>query len=439
MGADRRGRTPLAVARAAAVLGLSAVALSYAIPMALSWQPAANFLSPVIRAALVLLAVSLLWTTTSNADLARRLAMVVALLGGVAMLFGLATLGSESGFSRLGAGSTLARLLAMRPPPVIATGLAAIGMSLFLYRPGSERFDASAALASFACGLFFLTSVAHLYDARALTSPAGTAASTLVGALMLLLLSLAILNLHPAGPLAAYSGLDAGAVAKRRLLPAAVLTPIGSGYLMFFALDSQRISPTLAIAVTVFANVLVMLVLINAAGNRVSRVVWDRQRRMEAREAQVRKQGMRDALTQLLNRRGWDAELVDAEKRCRRDGSNACVLVIDLDGLKQINDSEGHKVGDAYIQRAAAALRKAARRGEPLARLGGDEFAYLVPDCDAEVASEIVDRFQDTLQKSRISASVGYALRNGTSLDQAFEKADAGMYQEKRERKRRRA
>lgn len=439
MGADRRGRTPLAVARAAAVLALSAVVLSYVLPLALSWQPATASLPPVIRATLVLLAVALLWTTTANADLARRLAMVVALLGGIAILASLAAIGSGSGFARLGEGSTLARLLALRPPLVIAAGLAAIGLSLFLHRTGAERFDSSAALASFASALFFLASVAHLYDARALISPPGTVASTLIGALMLLLLSLAVLNLHAAGPLAAYSGPDAGAVTKRRLLPAAVLTPIGSGYLLVFALDSQGISPTLAVAVTVFVNVLVMLILINAAGNRVARVVWDRQRRMEVREAQVRKQGLRDALTQLLNRRGWDAELADAEKRCRRDGSNACVMVIDLDGLKQINDSEGHKVGDAYIQRAAAALRKAARRGEPLARLGGDEFAYLVPDCDADVASEIVDRFQDMLKKGRISASVGYALRDGTSLDQAFEKADADMYQEKRERKRRRA
>ena len=77
MGADRRGRTPLAVARAAAVLALSAVVLSYVLPLALSWQPATASLPPVIRAALVLLAVALLWTTTANADLARRLAMVV--------------------------------------------------------------------------------------------------------------------------------------------------------------------------------------------------------------------------------------------------------------------------------------------------------------------------------------------------------------------------
>lgn len=441
MGADRRGRSPVTVARAGAAAVLAGVALSVLAPLALPGHLSLMAVPAAVRLALVLLALALWWTTTANADLARRLGFAVALLGGVALAAGMLVmaLGLDSVLARLGTEGTLARLLALRPPPLVAAGLAMLGLAVATFRRSSEEFDMAAACAMLAAALLFLACVAHLYDARALTSPAWAAPSSPFGAVLLFMLSLAVLYLHPAGGLAVYAGADAGAVAKRRLLPAAVLTPIASGYLLVFALDSQRLSPTVAVAVTVFANVLVMLVLINAAGNRVARVVWDRQRRMEAREAQVRKQGMRDALTQLLNRRGWDAEIEEGERRCRREGLNACVLVIDLDGLKQINDSAGHKAGDAYIQRAAAALRKAARRGEPLARLGGDEFAYLVPDCEEAAAREIVERFQHTLRAGRINASVGYAMRDGASLSAAFEEADAAMYHDKRERKRRRA
>ena len=226
---------------------------------------------------------------------------------------------------------------------------------------------------------------------------------------------------------------------KRRLLPAAVLTPIASGFVLLYALTGQQLSPTLAVALTVFANVLVMLLLIDGAGNQVARVASDRQARVEAREARVRQQGMRDSMTALLNRRGWDAEVQTGEKRCRTETVDACVVVIDLDGLKRVNDSEGHKAGDAYIHRAAHALRKVARRGDALARLGGDEFAYLAVGCDEAMARTVVVRFQDALSLGKVNASVGYAMRNRRTLLEAFEEADQAMYAQKRARKLRRA
>jgi diguanylate cyclase (GGDEF)-like protein len=426
-----------AIARAAALLCLLTVGAVVLWPpltgLALpSWArlPApAGFL-------LLLMALALALTTTRALLPARRCAIALTVLGAVALLSWIMTAAMGAPAS---AESLLARWLALRPTLLMSLGITALGGSLCWRHGEDERFDLSMWLGTFAVCLFFLAVVGHLYGAGALTAGAPAAASSGLNAALWFALSLASLTLHANGPFSAYAGSGPGAVAKRRLLPAAVLTPIASGFVLLYALTGQQLSPTLAVALTVFANILVMLLLIDRAGNKVARVAQDRQQRVEAREARVRQQGLRDPMTALLNRRGWDAEVQAGEKRCRAEMLDACVVVIDLDGLKLVNDSEGHKAGDAYIHRAAHALRKAARRGDPLARLGGDEFACLVVGCDEAMARAVVVRFQEALRLGKVGASVGYAMRGRRTLLEAFEQADQAMYAQKRVRKLRRA
>ncbi|WP_119964361.1 sensor domain-containing diguanylate cyclase [Simplicispira lacusdiani] len=136
-----------------------------------------------------------------------------------------------------------------------------------------------------------------------------------------------------------------------------------------------------------------------------------------------------DAQTQLANRRAWDEHLAREEDRCRRYGHPAAVLVIDLDGLKQVNDSAGHAAGDALIAQAALALRKAARESDIVARLGGDEFGILAVECDPAGAQALLERTRQILAEHLVPASVGLASRTpGSGLPGAWKSADARMY-----------
>jgi len=149
---------------------------------------------------------------------------------------------------------------------------------------------------------------------------------------------------------------------------------------------------------------------------------------------------LRDALTGLGNRRLWDRLLTTEEERCRRNGSDASVVVVDLDGLKRVNDEEGHAAGDALIRRAARVLHTHLRTPDVVTRVGGDEFALVATDCGEGEAAHLVARLREALEIDSIEASVGAATRSriGT-LERAWRAADSAMYDQKYARKGRRA
>lgn len=140
-----------------------------------------------------------------------------------------------------------------------------------------------------------------------------------------------------------------------------------------------------------------------------------------------------DPLTSLLNRRAWDRLLAQEEERCRRYGHTATVFVIDLDQLKEINDTAGHAAGDALLVRAASALQDVVRDIDIVARLGGDEFGLIAVECDATGAELLLGRLRQALDERHVRASVGLAVREASSgLPRAWEQADRLMYAQKR-------
>jgi diguanylate cyclase (GGDEF)-like protein len=142
-----------------------------------------------------------------------------------------------------------------------------------------------------------------------------------------------------------------------------------------------------------------------------------------------------DTLTGLLNRRGWERWLTREEERFRRFGDPASVVMMDLDGLKRVNDTEGHDAGDAYLRRAAETLRSVTRRGDPVARLGGDEFA-MVATVDPDDVGSLVSRLQDALDAAGTPCSAGVApVGVVTGFAEAIAVADAAMYDDKRARR----
>jgi len=156
-------------------------------------------------------------------------------------------------------------------------------------------------------------------------------------------------------------------------------------------------------------------------------------RRAERAEAEAET----DSLTGLYNRRGWDRLLAAEESRCRRYGHAASVVSVDLNEFKQINDLQGHSIGDQTLANVARALNDSTRDCDVVARVGGDEFAVLAIHCDQQQANILVDRMKETLLRSNLSASIGVAARApAKSLGDAWIQADQNMYVCKRDRKR---
>jgi diguanylate cyclase (GGDEF)-like protein len=140
----------------------------------------------------------------------------------------------------------------------------------------------------------------------------------------------------------------------------------------------------------------------------------------------------RDHLTGLHNRRGWDDAVDREEARTDRSEARAAMAVVDLDGLKRINDEQGHLAGDLLIRRSANVLTSLFRGSDVVARIGGDEFAVLVVDLVDDAAS-VADRIRRSFEGSGIEASVGVATQApGERLRDVFHRADLAMYAHKR-------
>ncbi len=143
-----------------------------------------------------------------------------------------------------------------------------------------------------------------------------------------------------------------------------------------------------------------------------------------------------DSLTGLMNRRGWDLVVRDAQERIDAFGDAVAVAVFDLNKLKQANDRDGHVAGDDLLRRAGRALDAASAPGDRVARYGGDEFVVLANGVPAGALAAHFGAFETALAAVGVSASFGYAatIPAVTGIAEAFELADAAMYEHKRQR-----
>lgn len=144
-----------------------------------------------------------------------------------------------------------------------------------------------------------------------------------------------------------------------------------------------------------------------------------------------------DALTGLVNRFAFD----DALECLDVQGPHPVgVLMVDLDGLKQVNDELGHSAGDALLRRVSEVLRATFRVDDVIARIGGDEFAVLTAGRDAQAVESLAARLIDSLeqhnreyQPTPLRLSIGTAIaESGGSVAAALRDADARMYSMKR-------
>jgi diguanylate cyclase (GGDEF)-like protein len=113
-----------------------------------------------------------------------------------------------------------------------------------------------------------------------------------------------------------------------------------------------------------------------------------------------------DHLTGLLNRRAIESLTERELKRAERQGSTTAFLLIDVDGLKAINDSGGHRAGDTAIRAVADALRRVSRGTDSCGRWGGDEFALLACDTDVNACRSLAERIRREVEDAGAKATV---------------------------------
>jgi len=163
-------------------------------------------------------------------------------------------------------------------------------------------------------------------------------------------------------------------------------------------------------------------------------------------QAELGNLALTDELTGLYNRRGFMALAERQLKIGRRSGRGMLLFMMDVDRLKQINDSFGHLEGDRALKRTAEVLEETFRDSDVLARLGGDEFAVLAVEASGHSEAKIKTRLFECLKaisaepsRHEISLSVGLARFDPcsrTSIGELLAKADESMYEQKRRQSR---
>lgn len=160
---------------------------------------------------------------------------------------------------------------------------------------------------------------------------------------------------------------------------------------------------------------------------------------LEAANRALDLQARTDALTGLLNRRGFETQMAFALALAQRSGRPLSLITVDVDHFKRVNDTYGHEAGDEVLRRLARTLEMRLRHSDRIARLGGEEFVVLLPDTDLQGAQAIAQALVQAMAEQqdpvvgRITVSAGVATMRGlqdSGLD-LLRRGDAALYEAK--------
>ena len=171
----------------------------------------------------------------------------------------------------------------------------------------------------------------------------------------------------------------------------------------------------------------------------VGYVTYRLSRRIREQNLRLAELSRTDVLSRVANRAHWE-EVVEREfQRHRRNGGLACLLMLDIDHFKAINDSHGHTVGDEVIRGVAGVLRDCVRGQDTVGRYGGEEFGIVLPETGAEGAVAIAERIRRRIESEAMAPGVRCTISAGmapASQDYAspvawIKRADEALYRAK--------
>jgi diguanylate cyclase (GGDEF)-like protein len=223
-----------------------------------------------------------------------------------------------------------------------------------------------------------------------------------------------------------------------------IFSGLTAGVVVFFVL-TQADQPWQYVGYPLLAALPLLYGIVSARYIRLTHVDLLRryQARLILRTIELEKMAAHDELTQLYNRRYFYERFQEMLAQTRTSKQSLALVLMDIDGLKKINDEYGHAVGDIMIANLAKVIDKHIRTNDVPTRLGGDEFAVLMPDTDKRGAFALAQRLWEELEQVpmyeheglqvmlNISIGVSGFPWGGEDLDEMMHWADADMYANK--------
>ena len=149
--------------------------------------------------------------------------------------------------------------------------------------------------------------------------------------------------------------------------------------------------------------------------------------------AKLQSLALTDELTGLSNRRAWEQGLEREVARVQREGGHLWVAMLDLDHFKAFNDERGHQAGDELLEHSADAWRRQIRASDLLSRYGGEEFGLAFPAWPPEIAHAVVERLRTAVPEGQTCSAGLVAWDGKESPDELVARADAALYEAKRQ------
>jgi diguanylate cyclase (GGDEF)-like protein len=323
-----------------------------------------------------------------------------------------------------------------RPAPETAGCLFLLGISINLIRAKSRVAVWFADLVAITLSMLVLVlssgEIFNAVHAFAYSTRIHSSQQTLV--CLILLTVVALLRRAERGVLSIFLGHGMGATFARVIAPILVLLPIlreiGRVRMINAHLIPEHYAAAILSSIAVLMAFILLLLLVG---------------RIDTMETEIRDLSLRDELTGLYNLRGFSLLSEQALRLAQRSQTPVSALFIDLDNLKQINDSLGHEAGSACLAETASILKETFRETDVIGRVGGDEFAVIFQGSHV-AASIAVQRLRhasdlhnaESGRRFPLSFSLGYVTAEDhtqQSLKELLTAADRAMYEEKRRKK----